>query len=128
MAPLIDCEVDVQEPICVFRRRRAEAAAFQIPEPVEVCSSDEERPAFGRGRPAGSSDDSDDGGDIGDEGERRILSKKERRQRRKELRSRRRSLSSDGEPDYGIAGGSDGEGSASEIIDIIIDILTPDED
>ena len=125
MAPLIDCEVDVQEPICAFRRRRAEAAAFQIPEPVEVCSSDEERPSFGRGRLVGSSDDSDD---IGDEGERRILSKKERRQRRKELRSRRRSLSSDERPGNGGEGLSDGEGSASEIIDFIIDILTPDEE
>ena len=87
----IDCAVDLDEPICAFRRRRAEAASFQIPEPVQVCPEVEARPDFGRGRPVNNGSDSDSGSDS----DRRILSKKERRQRRNELRSRRRSLSSD---------------------------------
>ena len=112
----------MDEPICAFRKRRAEAAAFQIPEPVEVCQEAEASSDFGGGRPVDSSDDSSD------EGFRRILSKKERRQRRKELRSRRRSLSDYSEPDNGGAGDSDSEGSVSSILDFIIDILQPDEE
>ena len=112
----------MDEPICAFRKRRAEAAAFQIPEPVEVCQEAEASSDFGGGRPVDSSDDS------GDEGDRRILSKKERRQRRKELKSRKRSLSDIIEPDNGGAGDSDSEGSVSSILDFIIDILQPDEE
>ena len=112
----------MDEPICAFRERRAEAAAFQIPEPVEVCQEAEASSDFGGGRPVDSSDDS------GDEGDRRILSKKERRQRRKELKSRKRSLSDIIEPDNGGAGDSDSEGSVSSILDFIIDILQPDEE
>ena len=112
----------MDEPICAFRERRAEAAAFQIPEPVEVCQEAEASSDFGGGRPVDSSDDS------GDEGDRRILSKKERRQRRKELKSRKRSLSDIIEPDNGGSGDSDSEGSVSSILDFIIDILQPDEE
>ena len=120
----------MDEPICAFRERRAEAAAFQIPEPVEGCQEAEASSDFGGGRPVDSSDDSGDEGidDSGDEGFRRILSKKERRQRRKELRSRRRSLSDYSEPDNGGAGDIDIEGSVSSILDFIIDILQPDEE
>ena len=128
----------MDEPICAFRKRRAEAAAFQIPEPMEVCQEAEASSDFGGGRPVDSSDDSGDEGiddigddssdDIGDEGFRRILSKKERLQRRKELRSRKRSLSDYSEPDNGGAGDSDSEGSISSIVDFIIDILQPDEE
>ena len=120
----------MDEPICAFRERRAEAAAFQIPEPVEVCQEAEASSDFGGGRPVDSSGDSGDEGidDSSDEGFRRILSKKERRQRRKELRSRRRSLSDYSEPDNGGAGDSDSEGSVSSILDFIIDILQPDEE
>ena len=85
----IDCAVDLDEPICAFRARRAAAASFQIPEPVEVCPEVEARPDFGRGRPVR------DNSDSGSDSDRRILSKEERRQRRNERRSRRRSLSSD---------------------------------